>query len=381
MREGSITEDPYDDLMASRPEEVYAMFGSGAYSWEFGLDTMDKAARFVEDYHRATGFILDLPKAFGESGRAVATAMLRRSVKPDPIMLGRQLQDSYDIAVRDMDSLAEAMGDRLVFETMRSAGLPTVRMARGISWPEWVAYCATACEAGVTTGPLSGKWSPLHSPRPDPLHEFDGVERIFFTFFHPQGPCYVDDKGTEHEGICEEVASWLSAADRDVDLDYVVDLTERMMHWCEITDRNASLSRTYLEAWSAGDWKTIAESLPLSSPYRGEIIRYASDPQLAIEPPEHAGQPSTPAQVAKDIEVLPMMVGGERPTSGPVHCQCRRLRELSPRALRHRPHRHRSAGRARGRLDGRQPLREARPGRRAGATSATTSSSTIASPT
>lgn len=231
------------------------MFGSGAYGWEFGLDTMDKAARFVEDYHRATGHILDLNKAFGESGKAVATAMLRRTVKPDPIMLGRQLQDSYDVATRDMNSLAEAMGDRLVFETMRSAGLPTVRMARGISWPEWVAYCATACEAGLSSGPLSGKWRPTHDPCPAPLHELDGVERAFFTFFHPDGPCYVDDKGTEHEGIHEELSSWLAADDPDTDFDYLADLTERLMHWCEITGRNASLSRAYVAAWRKGDWR------------------------------------------------------------------------------------------------------------------------------
>lgn len=293
VREGKVREDPYDDLMRAEPDEVYAMFSSGAYGWEFGLDTMDKAARFVEDYHRATGGILDLQKAFGESGKAVATAMLRRTSKPDPMILGRQLQDSYPNAVRDTDVLAEAMGERLVFETMRSAGMPTIRMARGISWPEWVAYCATAVEAGVENGPLSGKWDVLHNPRPDPLHEYDGAARTFLTFFHQDGPGFVDDSGTEHEGIHEELFTWLSTPTRD--REYVIDLTERLMHWCETTGRTASLSRVYVDAWRRRDWSTIAESVPLDSPHRAALMELGPNDALG-EPPiaPGAGQPYRP---------------------------------------------------------------------------------------
>lgn len=296
--EGKVRVDPYDDLMRADVDEVYAMFGSGAYGWEFGLDTMDKAARFVEDYHRATGHILDLQKAFGESGKAVATAMLRRTSKPDPMILGRQLQDSYPIAIRDTDALAEAMGDRLVFETMRSANMPTIRMARGISWPEWVAYCATASEVGVEAGPLSGKWQTTHTPRPNPLHEYDGVTRTYFTFFHPEGPGYVDDKDTEHEGIHEELENWLSVEDPDTDRDYLIDLTERLMHWCAITGRTASLARVYVEAWKARDWSTIADSLPLDSPHRVEFLRLSEDRGHADalgSADVFAGQPQRPS--------------------------------------------------------------------------------------
>lgn len=261
VESNEIIEDPYQEMLRAGPDQLYAMFGAGAWRWEFGLDTIDKAARFVEDYHRATGHILDLQRAFGSSGPNVALAMVRRTTKPDPIFRGRTIGESHPVpavaeaARADVADLLEAMAAGPLLHVLPQAG---ARLSRACtSWPEWVAACAL----GEARAPAS-----VVSPRvrrPLPLHEYEGAERLYYTFFHPGGSAYVDDAGTDSEGIGDEVAGWLNSPLPD--RAQTMDLCERMLDWLRSTNRLACLSRTYLEAWRAGDLSLLAEALPVGS--------------------------------------------------------------------------------------------------------------------
>lgn len=89
---GLVPEDPELELYSMQPEEIYEAFLLGAWQYEYNLDSVQKAARFVEDYTRKTGNVLELPRAFGDSARAVANVLMRRFHAPSP----------FDIAKREL---------------------------------------------------------------------------------------------------------------------------------------------------------------------------------------------------------------------------------------------------------------------------------------
>lgn len=83
LREGSPTADRVVELFALAPEAVYPRFFAGAWRYSYGM-TPRSAAKFVEEYTRATGNMLDLHHAFGGSAAAVGRALWIRQHGEDP---------------------------------------------------------------------------------------------------------------------------------------------------------------------------------------------------------------------------------------------------------------------------------------------------------
>jgi hypothetical protein len=90
VKAGAVPDDPELALFKMKPDEIYEAFLLGAWQYEYNLESVQKAARFVEDYTRKTGNVLELPRAFGDSARAVANALTRRFHAPSPFDIAKR---------------------------------------------------------------------------------------------------------------------------------------------------------------------------------------------------------------------------------------------------------------------------------------------------
>lgn len=264
VAEGTISEDPYDALLRVEPDEIYARFKAGAWRWEYGLDTVSKAARFYEDYHRATRKVLDLHRAFGESGRAVANAIHRRVHGPDPFREAvKALANADSEAVRRAAALdREDLQSSLLHGLSESAHGLTDKMV----WPSFIAYLIVARERpSLLENYPHGARPPAPTERPRALCEYDDVTNLYVAYFHPEGSRFCDPAGTKYDSVGRDLHELLARAYYRRRLPQLVEIYQPMTQARSWTCENhlaGSLFHLYFVDWERRDWSRLLETIP-----------------------------------------------------------------------------------------------------------------------
>jgi len=253
-------EDPYVELLRAPVEEVYARLSLGAWRWEYGMDA-PQAARFVEEYHRATGTNLDLDKAFGSGRNAVAKAMMRRAMNESPFkqLAAAIMRDEYRKAASlDLRALRESVGQP------------------ALNWSEFVGFVVLGAHARETLDEmLEGRPPvPLFGRDPFPIFEYSSPVASYVTYFHPQGTLF------ERASVSSPVQMRMAR------LMHAIEAGElRNTHEARQTLREAALqlgrnhlaggvAHVLLEAWVREDWSLFDAAIPLDSPVRAPFERF-----------------------------------------------------------------------------------------------------------
>lgn len=292
LREGLVSEDPYKSLLVAQPDEVYARFAVGAWRWEYGLDTPQKAAKFYEDYHRATGRILDLNSAFGPSGPAVANAVRRRVHGEDPFKEAKRALQMEDADYRyaaslDLDELRYSLDESIAPQIYNTAPITT---AVKMIWPSFIAHIILAAERPELLKDLNAdtKRPPTLTQDVPSLLPFSDAVRTYLTFFHPKGARYVDPSGTDFDGITQEIEDLMIRAyfGRVILPATAQKLLGAARRWTAENKLAGSLFHVYNADWRKGNWQRIFDALPLDSDIRepfGKFVAQSPIPALGIK--------------------------------------------------------------------------------------------------
>ena len=286
LREGLVNEDPYKSLLIAQPDEVYARFAVGAWRWEYGLDTPQKAAKFYEDYHRATGRILDLNSAFGQSGPAVANAVRRRVHGEDPFKEAKralQMEDAdyREAASLDLAELRQSLDESIAPQVYTTAPITT---AVKMIWPAFVAHIILAAERPELLKELNAdtKRPPTLTADVPSLLPFSDVVRTYLTFFHPKGARYVDPAGTDFDGISQEMEDLMIRAyfGRVIQPAKAQKLLGAARRWTAENKLAGSLFHVYNADWRKGNWQRIFDAIPLDSDIREPFGKFVAQSPL-----------------------------------------------------------------------------------------------------
>ena len=295
VREGALDEDPYAQLMRAQPQEIYARFRAGAWRWEYGLETPAQAARFYEHYHRATGYILDLGAAFGESAKAVSNAIYRRLHGPDPFREAAKLLTvtecaEYRLAVltdrRELEGSAE---EGVLFESMKPAIYtnPNAKLTAKMVWPAFVGYAILAAERPELLVAMNGDSMrpPTIGQTPKALTLYHDAIATYITYFHPKGDKFVDAMGTEFEGLDAEVEDFIHRAFLGKKLipSKVQKLLGRMRRWTAKNKLAGSLFHVYNADWKKGNWQHVLDAIPQDADVRAAFKEFAELSPLPVE--------------------------------------------------------------------------------------------------
>jgi len=292
LREGLVSADPYKSLLVAQPDEVYARFAVGAWRWEYGLDTPQKAAKFYEDYHRATGLILDLNSAFGPSGPAVANAVRRRVHGEDPFKEAKRALQMEDADYRyaaslDLDELRYSLDESIAPQIYNTAPITT---AVKMIWPAFVAHIILASERPELLKDLNAdtKRPPTLTQDVPSLLPFSDAVRTYLTFFHPKGARYVEPSGTDFDGITQEIEDLMIRAyfGRVILPAKAQKLLGAARRWTAENKLAGSLFHIYNADWRKGNWQRIFDALPLDSDIRepfGKFVAQSPIPALGIK--------------------------------------------------------------------------------------------------
>lgn len=256
--DGHAPADPYVALLEASPEEVYARLSLGAWRWEYDMSPA-QAARFIEEYHRATGTNLDLDKAFGGGRDAVAKAMMRRAMNESPFkQLARALmRDEYRKAAQlDLRQLRESIG--------RPA----------LNWPEFISFVVLGVRAPEALDEVFNAPVPLLAAVPASVFQYSAPLASYVTYFHPRGALF--EAASTSPGTSVRMAKLMSdmCAGRAHEATAQQTLREARVE----TARGrlaAGLGHVLLEAWERSDWPVFLDALPLDSPVRGPFVAFA----------------------------------------------------------------------------------------------------------
>lgn len=254
QKEGMVDDDDYLTLLKATVDEVYARLSAGAWRWEYDMDP-PKAARFVEEYHRATGLNLDLAKAFGQGRNAVAQAMARRAMNENPFkQLARALmRDDYRKAAKlDLREIRESIGKP------------------AMNWPEFIGFvvlgthCHEAIEEVLGHLPV-----PLYGvDRPASVFAYSPPISSYLTYFHPAGALFEQVGADSQTRIRMARLMWMVQEDEVASEVTARDSLE--VARCATAKHGfaAGLGHVLLEAWRQRNWSAFLEAIPLDSPVR-----------------------------------------------------------------------------------------------------------------
>lgn len=258
-RNGFIEEDQWVTLLKLVPSQVYERFAFNAWRWEYGL-TPQRAARFIEEYHRSTGLPLDIAKAFGAGRNAVSEAVLRRVQNANPFALVARtlLRDTY-----------RAASERDMAEMKKAIGRPA------LNWPSLIGFgvlasrdpeAARAVVEGTAPPPAIGD-------RPGPLMAYSEPVAAYAAYLHPRGARWVSNAPT---GLITEASALFRAAfeGRTLREDDVRETLEKGRAYTGANSLAWNLGHTLLEAWRRRDWELLLEAVPLDSPVRLPLERH-----------------------------------------------------------------------------------------------------------
>lgn len=287
VREGILPADPYAALLRAEPDEVYARFAVGAFRWEYGIDTPGKAARFYEDYHRATGKVLDLHSAFGPSGESVAIAIRRRVYGENPfdaLRRAMQFEDAeYRLAAMVDEQELRATGqldENIKPFLLQGPGDPLKSTIKFV-WPTFIAYLILAAEKPELLADLHGesKKPPTLSQEPTSLLHYSDAARIYIAFFHPKGAYWKETAGTDFEDLPSQIENLMLRAHvgRKLIPLQVQKILGAARRWTAENKIAGSLFHVYNADWKKGNWQNILDALPLDVDVRGPFQKFVDD--------------------------------------------------------------------------------------------------------
>lgn len=274
--ENAYDPTPVDSLFGKQPDEIYDLFSLGAWRHEYGMDVR-KAARFAEDYQRATGFIIELDRAFGDSAGAVGQAMYRRAIPKDPytsIMECLAVDDpDYQFAAQvDLAELNESL--------FPQAGKMSDAKAAKELWGPFVAYFILAVEAPEMLKEMNAesKKPPKFAQKPAAPSNYHDAINTAIVYFHPQGSKYVTTDGSKFAGLDEEI---LDAIDRAymgkvLKTKQVQKMLGSARRWTAQNKLAGSQFHVFNADWKKANWQHILDNIPQDADVRPAFEQFAS---------------------------------------------------------------------------------------------------------
>lgn len=289
IAEGFQPADALTDLFTRQPEEIYAAFSIGAWRFEYDLNPR-KAARFVEEYHRATGWNLELYRAFGDSARAVGTALHRRFHPVDPFKEAARCLTVEDVEYRlaaqvDLAELTHSV------DALEEGLKPTVFVAPAATtakmvWPAFVAYVILAAERPDLVAAMnkSSQKPPLIEQKPKSYLQYHDAINTFVAFFHPQGSRFVDPmKSTETNAkafgsLSDEMSDLMQRAyfGKHISPTMAQKLLGKARRWTAENKFAGSLFHVFNADWKKGNWQHVLDHIPEDAdvrPYFQEFVK------------------------------------------------------------------------------------------------------------
>lgn len=286
--EGYLSGDA--ELFRLSPDEIYARFSAGAWRWEYDLDPR-KAARFVEHYFRATGWNLDLGRAFGSSAGAVGNALHRRFHSPDPFREAALALECRDVEYRlaaELD-LQELLGSCGVLQeslplTLWKGALSDAQAAK-LVWAPFVAYVILATERPDLIAELNkGSKRPpdLHQDPATPTQYHDALN-TYITWFHPKGSKYDNPSADpKFADLPEQVFDLMYRAYYGKTIPAVLahKVLGAMRRWTAQNKKAGSLFHVYNADWKKANWQHILDALPEDADIRPAFAEFVKENPL-----------------------------------------------------------------------------------------------------
>ena len=288
---GLIEADPIVELLKLPPEGVYDRFSVGAWRYEYNMDPK-KAARFVEEYTRATGQQLELTRAFGAAAPAVGNAIYRRYNTPNPFKelfkslmvddpeyreaVESELDYLRTIMTREDARLEESIA-RAVFYSMAP---PT---AAKILWPPFVAYLILTVEApAILQDEIQGVFEKYKPPAPDEtpktFQQYGDTVNTYITYFHPTGTRYVDPSADKDAAyLPDEMYEILRRAfyGKLVTTKMLREALFTAAYWLKKNKLSGPFFNLLVMDWRKKNWKGILDRIPEDADVRDAFARFA----------------------------------------------------------------------------------------------------------
>lgn len=325
VRKGVLEADPILELFKLRPEDVRARFQLSAWRYEYGLNPV-KAARFIENYTRATGWMLDLPYIFGKSAPAVGNALYRRLYAPDPFRVAMKALHVEDVDVRlaatiDLDDM-RADPDALLVEALKPYNFTVKKTNASLKrtmWGTLLPYVILGVEAPELLAPLvkgSGfKRPPAVSSSLLGYRQYSDSINVAIAYFHVMGARYSEPAEPILQGIDEDVLFLLDkiwVGGMVVKRAVAIKLLKQARKWLQASKQCGVLFNTLLMAWQKGAWQKILDSIPLAADVRPPFEKFM---QTHAQPKGGAKLQQRPP-TGRTSEVVEYMIG--EGFSGPV---------------------------------------------------------------
>ena len=271
VAEGLIEKDPILELFNLDAEGVYSRFQAGAWRYEYDL-TPSKAARFVEEYTRATGIMLELPRAFGEAAVTVGNAVYRRMSTPSPldtIQKALKVPELKEVAEEELAVLDGCDAYRMLNEAMKKnvfSTLPDLVTAK-LLFPPMVAYLWLAVEAPEKLVDLhkQSKKPPKIFHKPKVYTQYHDTLNTFNAFFNINGGRFADADGTEWEDVDEELYLLMNRAWFGKRI--VKAITRKTLikahEFLKSEKKSAPLFKLAVNYWTTNNRKKLLELIPV----------------------------------------------------------------------------------------------------------------------
>jgi len=276
VKEGVLEDDPLLPLFKLPAADVAAHFSAGAWRYEYGL-TPRSAARFVEEYTRATGNLLDIPHVFGKAARAVGNALYRRLHAPDPFRAVYRALQSKDVGyqtaatidLEDLRTAGAAVYEVIAKPQLAQKKLGSSKAAQQIMWASFIPYIILAVEQPGATKDINkdSKQPPRETDKLLAFQAYSDPINVSNAYFHPKGSRYVDPAGTKWDGLVVSMLDLVRGAWRGKKISKAnaVKILTRAKQWLGKNKLGGSLFHLLIVAWKKGDWKAVAEQIPLGS--------------------------------------------------------------------------------------------------------------------
>lgn len=296
VAEGYRPQDAVTDLFHLQPDDVYAAFSVGAWRFEYDLDPR-KAARFVEEYHRATGWNLDLHRAFGDSVGAVSNALYRRFHPVDPFKEAARCLTVEDVDYRlaaqvdlaELTHSVDALEESLKPMVWNASAAITAKMV----WPAFVAYMILASERPdlIATLNKDSAKPPLQNQKPKAFAQYHDAINTYVAFFHPDGTRFFDPLKSTPENakafgsLPAEMEELMVRAyhGRTISPVNAQKLLGKARRWTAENKFAGSLFHVFNADWKKGNWQHILDNIPEDADVRPAFAEFAKENPMPVE--------------------------------------------------------------------------------------------------
>ena len=264
--QGLVNEDPILDLFALDPNGVYGAFQAGAWRYEYDLNPR-KAAKFVDEYVRATGATFDIRQAFGDAAPAVGNALYRRFHAPD--LMRERMRELFEDE-GNYDGPYALIDEALKLNTWTSMAATA---AAKLTWPVLVAYLAVADKDAHITKKLNlapnRRIGGLHQPTLNAKMYNDAVN-TFNMYFNVNSPKYTDDKDPETLGFSDleyELHDVMDEIGRGIQVtkSTILPLMKDALAWAKKSGNYHPNFQAAVNSYNVGDYAKLLAVLPVDS--------------------------------------------------------------------------------------------------------------------